>query len=119
MSQHPLNLALRFALEMAALFACAYWGWTQHEGMWRILWGVGLPLVVAAVWGALRAPDDQGKGLYEVPGPVRLLTEWAIFALAVVLYAAAGRFAAASILGLLVILHYMASYDRVLRLIRG
>jgi hypothetical protein len=119
LSQHPLNLALRFALEMAALFAYAYWGWTQHEGVWRILWGVGLPLVVAAVWGAFRAPDDHGKGLYEVPGSVRLLTEWAIFALAVVLYAAAGRPTAASILALLVILHYMTSYDRVMRLLRG
>lgn len=118
MSQSPLNLALRFALELAAVFAYGYWGWTQHAGVWRILWGVGLPFIVATIWGAFRAPDDHGKGLFDVPGSVRLLTEWAIFALAVVLYAAAGRFAAASILALLVILHYMASYDRVLRLIK-
>jgi hypothetical protein len=117
-SQNPLNLALRFALEMAALFACGYWGWTQHEGVWRLLWGIGLPVVAAAIWGIFRTPDDHGKGLLAVPGPVRLLTEWAIFGLAVVLYAAAGRPAAASIMALLVILHYMASYDRVMRLLR-
>lgn len=119
MSQHPLNLALRFALELAALFACGYWGWTQHTGLWRIAWGVGLPIAMAAVWGVFRASNDQGKGLLEVPGPVRLLTEWAIFGLAVALYAAAERPAAASLLALLVILHYMASYDRAMRLLKG
>ncbi len=35
MSQHPLNLALRFALVSAMLAALGVWGWTQHAGMWR------------------------------------------------------------------------------------
>ena len=119
MSRHPLNLALRFALELAALYAYAYWGWTQHAGVWRLLWGVGLPLVAALLWGGFRVPGDHGKGLFAVPGPVRLLTEWALFALAVVLYAAAGRYTAASMMALLVILHYMASYDRVAWLLKN
>lgn len=119
MSRHPLNLALRFALELAALFACAYWGWTQHEGVWRILWGVGLPVVAALIWGVFRVPGDDGKGLLDVPGSVRLLTEWALFALAVVLYGAAGRYTAASMMALLVLLHYMASYDRVAWLLKN
>ena len=119
LSDHPLNLALRIALELAMWFAFGYWGWTQHEGVWRFVWGIGLPVVVAAVWGIFRAPDDHGKGLMDVPGPVRLLTEWALFGLAVVLYAAAGRPTAASILALLVLLHYLASYDRVLRMLRS
>lgn len=118
MSQHWLNLALRFALEIAAIFAYSYWGWTQHAGVMQFVWGIGLPLVVAFIWGAFRPADDPGKGLYDVPGSVRLLTEWTIFALAVVLFALAGRYAAASVLALLVILHYMASYDRVLKLIK-
>jgi hypothetical protein len=119
MSNHPLNLALRFALELAMLFAFAYWGWTQHEGVWRILWGAGMPLVASAIWGVFRTRGDHGKGLLDVPGPVRLLTEWALFALAVALYGTAGRYAAASIMGLLVILHYMASYDRVAWLLKN
>lgn len=32
MSQHPLNLALRFLLEIAASVAIGYWGWHQAEG---------------------------------------------------------------------------------------
>ena len=118
MSQHPLNLALRFALEIAVLLACAIWGWTQHAGAMRLVWSVGLPIVVAAIWGVFRVPEDHGKGLLAVPGSVRLLTEWAIFALAVVLYSAAGRYTAASLMALLVILHYMLSYDRVIWLLK-
>jgi hypothetical protein len=118
MSQNPINLALRFGLELAAFFAYAYWGWTQHEGVWRLLWGIGLPVIVAAIWGIFRAPNDDGKGLMEVPGPVRLVTEMAIFTLAVILYGAAGRTTAATILALLLILHYLVSYDRVIRLLK-
>ena len=119
MSQNPINMALRFGLELAAFFAYAYWGWTQHEGVWRLIWGVGLPVVVAAIWGIFRAPNDDGKGLMEVPGPVRLVTEAAILLLAVVLYGAAGRTTAAAILALLLLLHYLVSYDRVIRLLKG
>lgn len=119
MSRHPLNLALRFALELAALFAYAYWGWTQHEGVWQIVWGIGLPAGAALIWGLFRPPGDEGKGVWEAPGPVRLLTEWALFALAVILYGAAGRYTAASMMALLVVLHYMASYDRVAWLIKN
>lgn len=119
MSRHPLNLALRFALELTALFAYAYWGWTQHAGVWRFVWGIGLPVIVAAVWGVFRVPEDDGKGLMAVPGPVRLLTEWAIFGMAVILYGAAGRHTAATLMALLVILHYVVSYDRVVWLLKN
>ena len=119
MSQNPLNLALRFALELAALFAYTNWGWTQHAGVMQVVWGIGLPLVVAAIWGVFRVPEDHGKGLLAVSGPVRLITELAVFGLAVVLYSAAGRYTAASAMALLVILHYLLSYDRVIWLLRN
>ncbi len=119
MSQNPLNLALRFALELAALFAYGYWGWTQHTGLMQVVWGLGLPIVAASIWGVFRVPEDHGKGLLAVTGPVRLVTELTVFSLAVALYAVAGRDTAASIMGLLVALHYMLSYDRVLWLLRN
>jgi hypothetical protein len=31
MSKNPANLALRFVLELAALAALGYWGWTTHN----------------------------------------------------------------------------------------
>jgi hypothetical protein len=68
MSQNPINLALRFVLELVALFAIGYWGWTQHTGVWQPLLGIGLPLLAAAAWGTFRVPDDPGKPLVTVPG---------------------------------------------------
>ena len=43
MSQNPLNLAVRFALELAGLYALGLWGWTQHTGILRYLLTIGLP----------------------------------------------------------------------------
>lgn len=118
MSQHPLNLALRFALELAILAAVGIWGWTQHEGFWRTLLAIGLPLIAAALWGAFRVPEDHGKGLVRVPGFARLALEAALFIAAVAAFAASGWWTAASIFGVLAALHYLASYDRVIRLLR-
>jgi hypothetical protein len=32
MGSHPLNLAVRFALELSALAALGVWGWRQGDG---------------------------------------------------------------------------------------
>ncbi len=119
MSQHPANVALRIMLEMAALMAYVFWGWMLHTGIMQVVWGIGLPLVVVLVWGVFRAPGDDGTGLIEVSGTARLLTEWVIFGLAAMLYAAADRYEATVIMALLVVLHYMLSYDRVMWLIKN
>ena len=47
MSNHPVNLAVRFFVELAALFALGYAGWTQNEGILRPLIGIGLPVLAA------------------------------------------------------------------------
>ena len=113
MSSNPLNLTLRFLLELAGLVALGYWGQSEHQGIWRVAWGVGLPLAAAILWGTFRIPGDPGKAPVAVPGPVRLLLEIAYFVAAVTLLAAADQPRAAAILGILVIFHYLVSYDRV------
>jgi len=118
MSSHPLNLALRLLLELSALAAYAYWGWTDHEGIRRYLLGIGLPLLAAVLWGTFRVPNDPGNAPVPIPGPVRLLLEAAFFAGAVGLLATV-RSTPALALGALVVLNYIASYDRVLWLLRG
>lgn len=118
MNNHPINLALRFLLELAALVAMGYWGWTQHQGVWRLAWGVGLPLLAAVMWGTFRVPNDPGNAPVAVPGLVRLLLELIFFASAVWLLALAGRSWGAVILGLLVIIHYLVSYDRFFWLLK-
>jgi hypothetical protein len=117
MSNHPINLAVRFLLELSILASLGYWGWTEHAGVGRFLWGVGLPLVAAVVWGTFRVPNDPGPAPVAVPGLVRLLLELALFGAAVGLLFAAGRSTAAVVLGVLVVLHYAVSYDRILWLV--
>jgi hypothetical protein len=117
MSQNPINLGLRFLLELAAWAAMGYWGWTQHTGIARWLWVIGLPLVAMTVWGVFRVPTESGQGVVAVPGIVRLLIEIVEFGGAVWLLFAAGRPQLAAIFGGLLILHYAASYDYVIRLV--
>ena len=113
MGSHPLNLALRFVLELVAWGALGYWGWTQHESVLRVLLGIGLPLVAMAVWGTFRVPGDPKDAPVAVPGWVRLGIEAAEFGLAVVLLLAAGQPQFAIGFGVVVLLHYAISYDRI------
>jgi hypothetical protein len=119
MANHPLNLALRFVLELAGLAAFAYWGWTQHAGLLRWALAVGAPLAAAALWGVFRVPGHPGPAPVAVPGAVRLLLEAAFFGGATWALYAAGRPAWAAVFGVVVLLHYAASYDYVLELLRG
>jgi len=136
MSTHPLNLALRFLLELAALGAMGYWGWTQHDGAWRWIAALGVPLIAALLWMSFRVIGDQERMVQSframgipsadsarspagqktpiaVPGVVRLLVEAVFFGGAVLLLALAGQSRAAAIFGAVVALHYLTSYDRV------
>jgi hypothetical protein len=118
MANHPINLALRFVLELIALFALGYWGWTQHTGILRYLWAFGLPLIAAVVWGVFRAVELTGPvPAVAVPGPVRLLIEFAVFGSATWAFYAAGRSTWALVFGGVVLLHYVASYDRLAQLL--
>jgi hypothetical protein len=112
-SKHPINLALRFFLELAGLAAMAYWGWTQHEGILRVLLAVGLPVLAAVLWGVFRVTGYPNKSVVETPGPVRLLLEFAFFGSAVALLFAAGQTTTATIFAVLLVIHYVTSYDYV------
>lgn len=121
MGSHPINLAVRFLLELAGLAALAYWGWTQHEGLLRILLALGLPLVAAILWGTFAVPDDpsrSGKAPVPIPGIVRLLLELAFFGFAAWALYDAGNTVLSLILAVVVVLHYLVSYDRVAWLVR-
>lgn len=118
MANNPLNLGLRFLLELAALFSLGYWGWTQHSGLARLLWTLLAPLAAAALWGIFRVPGDPGKAPVAVPGFLRLLLEVAFFGVAVMALAAAGRSAWALGFSLIVLVHYLLSYDRILWLLK-
>jgi hypothetical protein len=113
MGSHPVNLALRFFLELAAWGSMGYWGWTQHDGVLRVVLGIGLPVLAMALWGTFRIPGDPKDAPVAIPGWLRLILELAEFGLAVSLLYAAGREQWAIIFGAIIVLHYAASYDRV------
>lgn len=71
-----INLAVRFALELCALAATAYWGATADRRRGgRILLAVAAPLAVGVVWVLVVAP---GATIQTTPW-VRLLVELAVF----------------------------------------
>ncbi len=82
MAQNPINLALRFILELVALYFIGRWGWTQHSGILRYLLGIGLPLLAAVIWGVFRVPNDGGAPIVRVSGMLRLLIEIIYFGFA-------------------------------------
>ena len=122
MGSHPLNLALRFILELATLGAMTYWGWTQHDGLARWLWTIGLPLAAIILWGTFAVPNDpsrSGQAPVPTPGTVRLILELTFFALGVIALIFSQHMTAGIVLAALVFIHYAVSYDRILWLIRN
>lgn len=116
MSTHPINLAVRFMLELAALFCMGQWGWQQSPGGIRYLLAGGIPLLAAAMWGVFRKPEDptsSGEAPVEIPGGLRLGLELAFFAFATWTLIDLGYGGAAWGLGGVALLHYALSYDRI------
>jgi Protein of unknown function (DUF2568) len=93
-----LNLALRFALELASLAALAYWGWHDSEStVVKLLLAIGAPLVWAVLWGVFASP----KARVPLHPGARLAFEVAAFGSAVIALASAGRPGLALLLALL------------------
>ncbi len=52
-----LNLAVRFLLELCMYAAVGYWGFkTQNSWLMKIFLGIGLPVLIAVLWGTFLAP---------------------------------------------------------------
>lgn len=121
MGSHPLNLALRFLLEIAALVAIGYWGFDQHGGIWRFVIAIGGPVLAAVLWGTFAVPGDpsrSGSAPVPVPGVLRLALELSLFAFAAWALQDAGSTLLAGLLAGITIVHYALSYDRVAWLLR-
>ena len=121
MGSNPINLAVRFILEIAGLVALGWWGWNQTEGILRFVLAFGVPILAAVLWGTFAVPDDpsrSGEARVPVPGIVRLLLELAFFAIATWSLFAMGVTTLGWIYGIAVLVHYTISYDRVAWLVR-
>lgn len=82
------NLALRFALELAAPAALAYWGFhTGRTAIADVVLGLGAPLLAAVVWGVFAAPTSARR----LRGGGLLAVQSAVFGAAAIGLAAAGQ----------------------------
>lgn len=122
MGSNPVNLAVRFVLEMAGLIAMGTWAWNQFEGVSRIGLTISIPLIAAGIWGTFNVPGDpsrSGRAPVRVPGLLRLLIELSFFAFSAWAIYSQGRASLATIFAAIVILHYALSYDRIGWLLRN
>jgi hypothetical protein len=83
----PLNLALKFLLELAALAAVGLWGASIADGAAAVVLAIGLPLVVAVLWGTFAAPRARRR----LPLRLRAPFELGVFALAALALWGAGH----------------------------
>ena len=116
MGSHPINLAVRFLLELFALLVMGAWGWRQTDSWLKFVLALGIPLVLAIVWGTFAVPNDpsrSGAAPVAVPGIMRLVIELAIFGLAVWALYDMGYTSFSWVFAIIVALHYIASYDRI------
>ena len=80
-----LLLGFRFGLELAALVALGYWGFTTGGTLTRIVLGLGAPLLAAVLWGLFVSPKAKfGNDV------VRAVGETVVFGGAVLALADAG-----------------------------
>ena len=121
MGSNPINLIIRFTLEMGALFIFGLWGWKSTSAPLRTLLTVGLPVFAALAWGVFNVPGDpsrSGKAPVPVPGFVRLMLELLIFGAACWVLFDLGYKTLGWIGGIIVLIHYGVSYDRIMWLLR-
>ena len=120
MGSHPANLVLRFFLEVTALLSVGFWGWNQTQGWTSLYLAIGLPVLMATIWGVFAVPNDpsrSGKAPVPVPGIIRLIFELGIFAFAVYCVLELGWILTAIAFGTIIFVHYLISYRRVIWLI--
>lgn len=74
------NLGVAFLLEVVALIAFAFWGWTvgTHD-VTRLLLMIAVPVAAAYVWGAFLSPKPE----FQLPLAVVAFAQLAFFVLAV------------------------------------
>jgi uncharacterized protein DUF2568 len=87
------NLAIKFALELAALVAFAYWGTTLPGAAVSTIITISAPFAMIVLWGLFAAPRSSRR----LPRGTRIPFELTVFALAAGALLAAGEGALAAI----------------------
>jgi len=83
-----LNLAVRFLLELCMYAAVGYWGFkAQSSWVLKILFGIGLPVLMAVLWGTFLAP----KATRPLSGASFLILELILFSSGAIALFASGK----------------------------
>lgn len=110
------NLALRFGLELAALFGLGLAAWSLTSGVVRWVVVVSVPVVAATAWATFNVVDDpsrSGRAPVEVPGFVRLVIELVVLGAGAIGLGVGGLPVPAVIVAAMTALHYAFSLNRV------
>ncbi|MFD7262712.1 DUF2568 domain-containing protein [Streptomyces sp. NPDC059874] len=107
---YGVNDVVAFFLELVALAALAWWGYTRDIGrVWSIGLAVAAPAAAAVLWGAFAAP----KAAYAVPLTAQLAVKAVVFgAAALALYALGWRTGALWFGGIVLVNTALVTYHR-------
>jgi hypothetical protein len=101
--------------------AMGFWGWNQGKGALRFMLAFGIPLIAAVIWGVFAVPNDpsrSGNAPIATAGILRLALELIFFSFAAWTLYSAGAIKASWIFGIVTLIHYILSYDRLYWLIK-
>jgi len=121
MSNHPVNLLIRFILELLCLFSSGFWAWVNYDNALRYVLSFGIPVLLAFLWGTFAVKNDpsrSGKAPVPVAGWLRLLMEFAFFSFGIWASYKSGYVLASILFAVIILLHYLVSYDRIIWLLK-
>jgi len=117
MGSHPINLIIRFLLELTSLVILGIWGWKQNDSWFQFILALGIPIIAAIIWGVFAVPNDpsrSGKAPIAVSGMVRLLIEFAFFTISTLALYDLGYIKLSWAIAIFVVIHYIISFDRII-----
>lgn len=118
MNNHPLNLTLRFVLELAALAVVTLWTYRHFGQGIRLIMAIVAPLAVSVTWAVFRVESDPGPAPVAIPGWSRLFLEALLFGLCLWMLHQMGYRLLFILIMALLLTHYLISYDRVSKLLQ-
>jgi hypothetical protein len=110
------QLALRFGLELASLYALGALVAQRFEGGWRLVAGWGTAAIVATFWVTFAVagdPSRSGSAPIPVPGPVRLTLELAVFFGGAGALAARAQWPALAVFVAALVVHHAGTTSRI------
>jgi hypothetical protein len=120
-SQNPINLIVRFLIEIAALVGLFRLGLDLGSGALGFAIAAGLVLAGAVAWGTFTVPGDRsrsGEAPVPVNGRIRLFVEAVVLGGAAIAWFVTGPQSIAVVYSSVALAHYLLSWDRLVWLIR-